>query len=181
VVPSVGIMVRMVRRVFTLLSALSMVLCVAVAILWVRGRSRTYRTGWVNAGGTLNWWIECSGGEAMTCCDLYPSRQFHPGQAGWIFENEDGTRNYQIFLIVVKPTIQVGRFAAGRDKTTGHDRMLVIAPSWVLVLGTSFLPAAYILRYRHNRNKQAGCCTTCGYDLRASPDRCPECGTVRTA
>jgi hypothetical protein len=59
----------------------------------------------------------------------------------------------------------------------------VAAPSWVVVLLLAILPIAWSRRrfYAWRSRQREGCCPTCGYDLRATPDRCPECGTAAAA
>jgi hypothetical protein len=51
---------------------------------------------------------------------------------------------------------------------------------WMLLLLTAGLAAAVYYKEKVGSQRQrwldTGCCGSCGYDLRASPDRCPECG-----
>ena len=53
-----------------------------------------------------------------------------------------------------------------------HWLIITLAAVWPLHVG------AHRLLRRHR--VAAGTCARCGYDLRATPHRCPECGTIQT-
>jgi hypothetical protein len=54
------------------------------------------------------------------------------------------------------------------------NRTVMILPPWVPCL----VAAALILAPAIKRRPRPGHCATCGYDLRGSRERCPECGTT---
>ena len=63
-------------------------------------------------------------------------------------------------------------------KVTGIYRALHI-PWWSLLLLFSIVPASrWAARLRRRSKVRRGLCPECGYDIRATPDRCPECGAV---
>lgn len=47
-------------------------------------------------------------------------------------------------------------------------------PFWLLVP----MSLVGIIRSRRHKAPLKGRCSKCGYDLRATPERCPECGTI---
>jgi hypothetical protein len=50
-------------------------------------------------------------------------------------------------------------------------------PPWLALLATAPLPALRVmLWHRRRRWRREGRCSSCGYDLRFSRERCPECG-----
>ena len=51
----------------------------------------------------------------------------------------------------------------------------LVAPYWLTIAACAVIFALSWQRLRRKR-KKLGLCLKCGYDLRASKDRCPECG-----
>jgi hypothetical protein len=65
-----------------------------------------------------------------------------------------------------------------RDDESGPERTI---PWWTAAALTSLAPLIFCVRNRRDRKvfcRANHLCVSCGYDLRATPDRCPECGSA---
>ena len=191
-------MPRIARRLFTLCSVASLVPCVAVTSLWIRayfaedclavaertpdarlrGRSLTNRMGVI----------------------AYTDQSFDARHAQLVPESEStalltvaGVSLYSSEPApdptpIVGESDSVAGFRWARyDADPRHDirgvpTHEVWVPHWLPLLLSGAPPAAWaVATVRGRRRRATGLCARCGYDLRATPRRCPECGTRRAA
>jgi hypothetical protein len=168
-------------------TALSLALCVATALLWLRS-GRTSDSLFVSSGGTR--WEFASNQGQIICIRFRPWRKTEP----LTYSREP------IAPTSVAPAW--GPLGVGW-KSSAHVRLLGFAyatgtywppiawrlprapflylavPHGFIVLLTLTAPlGAAWRRARRSRRPPADLCPNCKYDLRATPHRCPECGRV---
>ena len=68
------------------------------------------------------------------------------------------------------------RFSLGRHYGSGHILFLPLRTA-VVVFALMLSWSWYVPLHRRYKRKKLGLCLKCGYDLRASKERCPECGS----
>ncbi len=210
------------RRLFTILSTLSLLLCIGAALLWLRSyrvgdllyRSEAETVGsgstqadlsmFSGAGGILfhrsktqiapdilfavpgtieqrisrshsSGYRKCGPNErSLSTFFAGASFQWSGLGFGFLLVGSGYTASSEVF-VTPSPFVRPGKYV----QTITFDLRL---PYWFFA-AMSILPAAYLLRrirgWRDERRQGRGLCQKCGYDLRASGERCPECGTLR--
>ncbi len=81
---------------------------------------------------------------------------------------------------IVRPSERTGLPSAWIPPRRFNSYQLSV-PWWLICALVILWPPRLIQTWRTQRRKTLQKCVACGYDLRATPERCPECGTVPAA
>jgi hypothetical protein len=180
------------RRLFNLAASVSLALFVATVALWVRSY-------WI--GDRVDWWTK---GENLASYRTIIDHTISTGRGvigfdtrRWFDEYEYGyhaprwKRGRQdprkLDIDSWDPSSKVfdailGSYSIEDRKIGWGDYLssrLIRVPFWPIAVVMSAIPVIWFVRLvRRVMRDHAGLCPSCGYDLRATPERCPECGTV---
>jgi hypothetical protein len=161
-----------VRHLFTLCWTLSLLLFVAACAMWARSLWKGDVVVWTGRHSLV---LRSERGLVRTNVSLaepgeprgfrHDSWSHAPGYSAWRWL---GSRWWD--------RMGFGHYVGGSQSGGRIDQY--VFPYYAVVALTALLPGFVLTRWLcARRRRRAGLCRRCGYDLRASPQRCPECGT----
>jgi hypothetical protein len=169
---------RVRRHLLNVLTALSLLLLVGVVVFGARSHVIGDELRWLRPPWIFE--VLSSGGLVRVGWGRFDEKTYPPrlGWSGtfWPFERETDTYEFDLH--------RRATFGFGYERWTWNskaltaDTRLVTFPFWLPALVCAGLPAAAVVRLvrARRRVRRGGVCTACGYDLRATPGKCPECG-----
>lgn len=193
------------RIPLTLLSALSLLLCGVAAGLWVQSYRMGYTAAYQQAErGPTEWftwtwsaslrpscvylersgqpawsfWVMMSDAQGKMHYEIEPS----PPPTGWRWYSEPAGKRWDYGFARRTLKWEILRLAWASDDVAnaGGSVRLLVVPLYGVVLSAAVAPLLWTRNFFRRRaaarGAAAGMCGRCGYDLRASPGRCPECG-----
>ena len=191
------------RQLFSVISAMSLALCAATSALWVRSFAVAEVFHWARTAegngadeskiGKLGLAeVAISRGRIQLLIEM---------NTAYLDQDWIGYQHYPIalsdFQVPPRLTNPIGMlsgqpqvfkvyfnlFGLGvyRDDVNPNSRdYLAIFPFWIIVVISGILPARWLTKLARRQTRRTGfSCSSCGYDLRATPERCPECGMAR--
>ena len=183
------------RRLLDLLTLLSLAACLAVAVLWARSGTAFDELRYASLARGRSAWFACGACSAAgrvffgTETRRAPAGAVDPGPGGMGLQFRTATGNDRLRSWGTPYLMLMGRHGRDRlgfatlrmdDIPAGgelHSARGLMVPHWVLFGLFATPPALWALRERSRRRAtRRGLCPSCGYDLRATPGRCPECG-----
>jgi hypothetical protein len=183
---------EMKRRLFTVLAALSLLLCIATGVMWIRSHwyndgqqlylPRDWRIGCLTVQGTFSIWIERVVGPNPNAPDDKPAfpvwgvHRYSLRLEPWLVNG--GTSDASFGRVFGFEHLGFWKLLEYTDGGIGEN-WVIETPLWFVCVLAAVVPILYGWRkfLRRSRLRHAQC-IACGFDLRATPDRCPECGTV---
>jgi hypothetical protein len=182
------------RRLFNVLAAGSLVLCVATLSLWVRGNWQCDHVRWFSANYGVSF-ASANSVMMLTIGPNYKGTDALPLESGWRYTHYSAHDAGQQMVRCQIPIAEYHRLGwlgfaydpnrletyHGPPKFTEYSSHRLYFPHWWFAATTSVLPAIWYWQRRRQRVRtKLRRCVSCGYDLRATPERCPECGMMST-
>jgi hypothetical protein len=174
------------RLLFNVLTAVSLVLCVATVTWWIRSYWRCDSIGRVGSErhddlfsnwGILTFSQSFGDFEIYEPFEYFTTEEAFPPISPYLPYDPGFRHNWHLFGFRFFLTDGGNVQQQGGNTQIPHEWRLE-TPYWFWAAAFSILPLLWGRRRRLNSPRGAkGHCRSCGYDLRATPERCPECGT----